>query len=96
MALLEATLQALKTTNNDRAISILTQTFYKSYFKADPDLSIWLAHARDYWLPQTLDCLKDDSKFILEISEQIHTSLGLYIFLVSLERKSNLAILSDL
>jgi hypothetical protein len=30
MALLEATLQALKTTNNDRAISILTQTFYKS------------------------------------------------------------------
>jgi hypothetical protein len=43
-----------------------------------------------------LDCLKDESKFILEISEQIHTSLGLYIFLVSLERKSNLAILSDL
>jgi hypothetical protein len=42
-----------------------------------------------------LDCLKDDTKFILDISEQLHASLGLYIFLVSLERKSGVSIVSE-
>ena len=53
-----------------------------------------LNHAKDKWLPETLDCLKDESRFILEINEQLQTSLGLYIHMVTLERKSNLSIIS--
>ena len=98
LQLLDATLAALKQAGNDRAIAILTQTFYKAQFKNDGDLAMlatWLAHARDHWLPQTLDCLKDDSKFILDISEQLQSALGLYVGLIALERKCGLTVLSD-
>jgi len=46
-----------------------------------------LEHARDVWLPQTLDPLKNEDKFILEIVESLQASLSLFVTLVSLERK---------
>jgi hypothetical protein len=58
------------------------------------DLTALLNHCKDEWLPRVLDCLKDD-KFILDINEQLQTALGLYIHVVTLERRLQLSIITS-
>ena len=46
--------------------------------------------ARDFWFKNTLNCLKDDSKYILEIVETLSTSMALLLFLLILEKNENI------
>ena len=46
--------------------------------------------ARDFWFKNTLDPLKDDSKYILEIVETLSTSMSLLLYLLNLEKNSNI------
>jgi len=89
LALFDSLLEFLQGENNDLGIGVLTASFYKTQFTtAQPsDLKAMLEHARDVWLPQTLDPLKNEDKFILEIVESLQASLSLFVTLVSLERK---------
>ena len=73
-------------------MSVLTSVFYKSLFKeasksqAIDDLKVLLRHAEQVWFPKTLNCLQDESKFILEIIDSLATSLALLLFLFFMER----------
>ena len=69
LELLSKMLLILKEKNNDYGISVLTSILYKSEFK-DPqtkDILPLLTHAKDFWLPKTLDVLGENAPFILEI-----------------------------
>jgi hypothetical protein len=93
LELLSKMLLKLKEKNNDYAISILTSILYKSEFK-DPsteDMPKLLSHAKDFWLPKTLDVLGENAPFILEIQDSLQSSLGLYITCIVLERKMEAA-----
>lgn len=74
---------------------MLSSVFYKSLFKQaakakDSDtLTSLLTNAKDVWLPKTLNCLKDDSTYILDIMESLATSLSLLIFLFFLEKNNS-------
>ena len=67
--------------NNDIGVSVLTSMLYKIEFKNDdPEvLPKLLAHARDVWLPKTLEFLGENSKHILEICDSLSSNLGLFI-----------------
>ena len=96
LGLLENALRTFKSESNDRGVSVLTSVFYKAVFKeaaeteSQENFAKLLAHARDIWLPETLNCLKDDTKYILDIVESLSTSLSLLSFLFFLERKTDL------
>ena len=73
--------QILDDDKNDRGISILTSSFYKEECEKEP--KEFLENTKEIF-EQTLDSLKDDT-FILDVSERIHASLNLYMYIVKRE-----------
>lgn len=45
-----------------------------------------LAHVKDTWLPQTLNPMRDEESFILDIVDSLGSSLSLLCFVFSLEK----------
>jgi hypothetical protein len=66
---------------NDRGISILISSFYKEDCEKNP--KEFLEKTKEIF-DQTLDSLKEDT-FILDVSERIHASLNLYMYLAKRE-----------
>lgn len=59
------------------------------------ETGILLEFIRDFWFKDTLDVLQDEEKYVLDINEGLHASLGLFVYLVELERKHGLKVISD-
>jgi len=51
------------------------------------DLKTILTHTRDTWLPRTLNPMRDEETFILEIIDSLGSSLSLLCYAFSLEKK---------
>jgi len=69
---------------NDRAIGLLISQFFKDDFKLfDPHFAKEASGLLDLWM----NCLKDDSPFILDYSERITSALNLFLYLNLCERK---------
>ena len=75
---------------NDRGVSVMTSVFYKPLFnQANADEApALIRHARDTWLPQTLNCLYDEDSFILDMVESLTSSLALLVFVFQYEKKN--------
>lgn len=91
LPLLESTLEAFQKQGNDRGVSVLTSVFYKGLFKEAAngdmeDLKQLLRHASEVWFPKTLNCLRDEDKFILDLVDSLSTSLALLQFVFFLEK----------
>ena len=79
VSILEPLLKEEQRGKNDRGISVLTSVLYKSLFRkafADQDeskseLRVLLEHAKNFWFVETLDCLRDEDKFILQIVDSL-------------------------
>ena len=46
-----------------------------------------LTYARDNWFKETMDCLKDEDVYILDIVEMLHYSVSLWTHLAIVERR---------
>ena len=93
LPLLESTLEAFQKQGNDRGVSVLTSVFYKGLFKEAAkangdmqDLKLLLRHASEVWFPKTLNCLRDEDKFILDLVDSLSTSLALLQFVFFMEK----------
>jgi hypothetical protein len=71
----------LNTNKNDRGISVLTSQFLKHV----PDSKALLDFSKELF-ETTLNPLKDESVYILDLTERIQASLNLFYFLVIRER----------
>eukprot|EP00347_Sterkiella_histriomuscorum_P018080 403346866 len=73
---------------NDRAISILISQFYKNFMISQGDEAFikYLQNTKEELFDLTLDCMKDDSVYILDLTERIQASLNLYWFIVMREK----------
>ena len=77
----------LQKDNNDRGVSVLTSVFFKALFVDEAaHLRTLLELAREFWFKNTLNCLKDDDKYILEIVGSISQSMSLLLYLLTLEK----------
>ena len=73
--------------NNDRGLSILTSVFFKAQFREESEhIRTLIELARDFWFKNTLDCLKDESKYILDIVATLSQSMALLLYLLNLEK----------
>ena len=77
LSILEEKLDAFQLEGNDRGVSVLTSVFYKALFKEAvkaknfDELAVLLRHSKDTWFPKTLNYLRDEEKFILDIIESL-------------------------
>ena len=70
---LEEQLNTFQKENNDKGISVITSVFYKPLFRSATaeEQPALLKHARDIWLPQTLNPLYNEDKFVLDIVDSL-------------------------
>lgn len=47
-----------------------------------------MTHAKNVWLPKTLNCLRDDDKFILDLMDSLASSLSLLVFIFFYEKNN--------
>ena len=93
---LEAVQEKFVFDKNDRGVSVLNQVFYRVACKRvaeagrPDDIVTYLTHARDVWLPRTLNPLKDEEQYVLEILDSLSTGLSLLCYLYSFERNQAL------
>lgn len=86
---------------SDKGLALVTTHFYKPYFlkMEGDDLKTMLEHTRDFWFPQTLDCLKEgeDEKpqFITELTESLQASLNLLVLLAIVENKRGIKVITE-
>jgi|1048.fasta_scaffold238897_1 hypothetical protein len=87
ISILETLLMNLETTeNSDRAISLMTSLFVKPLIERAQDIRVYLNWAKTSLFERLLNPLKDETKFILDLSERILAGLNLFIFLTLRER----------
>ena len=90
-SLLKDTMIRLQKDNNDRGVSVLTSVFFKRLFVEESEhIRTLLELARDFWFMNTLDSLRDDKKYILDILASTQQSMALLIYLLMLEKKQNI------
>ena len=89
--------QVLDDEKNDRGLSILTSQFYQPLATTTSNPSLYLINARDDLFDTLLDTLKENSPYILELTERIHAGLNLLLFLSIKEKTLKLTpqILTD-
>ena len=69
-------------------MSILTSVFFKALFTDEAEhLRTLLELSREFWFKNTLNCLKDEDKYILEIIATLSQSMALLMYLLMLEKK---------
>ena len=79
--------QILDDEKNDRGLAILTSQFYQSLVATTTHPDLYLKNAKDELLDILLDILKENSPYILDLTERIHAGLNLLLFL-SIKEKS--------
>lgn len=89
LQLLENALTKFQSDKNDTGVCILTSVFYKEIFKQQANdseaLKALLVHMRDTWLPQTLDPMRNEDSYILEILDSLAAALNVLSFAFNLE-----------
>ena len=89
--------QVLDDEKNDRGLAILTSQFYQPLATTTSNPSLYLINAKDDLFDTLLDTLKENSPYILELTERIHAGLNLLLFLSIKEKTLKLTpqILTD-
>ena len=89
--LLKDCLAKLQKDNNDRGVSVLTSVFFKILFRDEPEqMRVLLEVTREFWLKNTLNCLRDEDKYILDIVATLQQSMALLQYLLILEKRENI------
>ena len=70
---------------NDMGLSIWTSQFYKTYCDRGAT-QLYIENAKSELFEILLNCLKDGSPYILEMTERLQAGLNLYIYLIMRER----------
>jgi hypothetical protein len=70
---------------NDRGLAILTSQYFKPL--SERNLVPYLKEAREEVFDILLNCLKDDSPYILEMTDRIQAGINLYIYMTLTERR---------
>ena len=70
---------------NDRGLSILTSHYFKPL--CEKNAVPYLREAREEVFDILLNCLKDNSPYILEMTDRIQAGINLYIYMTLTERR---------
>ena len=70
---------------NDRGLAILTSQYFKPL--SERNIAPYLKEAREEVFDILLNCLKDDSPYILEMTDRIQAGINLYIYMTLTERR---------
>ena len=71
---------------------MLNEVFYRvackrvSRSQGSPEMLTYLTHARDTWIPRTLNPLKDEESYVLDLLDSLSSGLSLLCYLFSFER----------
>ena len=81
-------LQILDDEKNDRGLSVFISHFYKQFCQecSPDDFPKYLEHTKSELFNLCLDPLKDESLYILDLTERIQAALNLYTYLVTREK----------
>ena len=77
---------------NDRGVSVLNEVFYRvackrvSRMEGSDEMVTYLTHARDTWIPRTLNPLQDEESYVLDLLDSLSSGLSLLCYLFSFER----------
>ncbi|CDW80555.1 UNKNOWN [Stylonychia lemnae] len=71
---------------NDRGTSVLMSQFYKNFTDSSVEIFKSYAESVKEVFELTLDCLKDETIYILDLTERIQASLNLFWYMITRER----------